>query len=260
MAKEIKTVCVNPRCDDTTNHLWINIEKGAFHCWKCGWSGRISSNEKILRFLKNKRTNNKNEKSAEEKEDKNLYDNEYTDLGTLPKTHMAIKYLEKRGITINVCKQVGGSYCYRGFLSGRIVFPVKIGETLVCLQGRTVYGREPKYLTLGKKKLALFGTKMLSEYDSFVILLEGIFDALKVPDCGVAILGKMLSEEQVRILSTLLMVRTIFIMFDADAKSYTEAAVNRLRNYFQVTPIYLRKGDPGDLSKHEILQLCKENL
>lgn len=257
MAKEIKTVCVNPKCDDTSSHLWINIERGVFHCWKCDWSGKINSSEKVLRFLKNRGVKDKDEKRKEEKENKNLYDNEYMDLKILPKTHMAIKYLKKRDLTIDLCKQVGGSYCHRGFLSGRIVFPVRIGETIVCLQGRTVYGRNPKYLTLGKKKLALFGTKLLSEYEDFVILLEGIFDALKIPDCGVAILGKMISPEQVRILSTLLMVRKIFVMFDADAKPYTEAAVNRLRSFFQVTPVYLGKGDPGDLTKEQIMELCK---
>ncbi len=260
---EHKVSCLNPKCDDTSNHLWINTTKGVFHCWKCGWSGKVASDEKVLRFLKNKtkkHTSEDKNKNNEEEEKKELFNNEYTDLSILPDIHMAVKYLQARNITIELVKEVGAAYCHRGFLSGRIVFPIKLNENIVCIQGRTVYGRAPKYLTAGKKRLALFGAKMLSEYADYVILFEGIFDALKVPEHGIAILGKMLSDEQVRILSVLLTVRKVFIMFDADAREYTEAAYKRLNSFFDVTPIYLNEGDPGNMRKEDILRLCKEGL
>ncbi len=258
---EHKIACLNPKCDDVSNHLWINTEKGVFHCWKCNWSGQVASEPKVLRYLKNKKqVNGGKSKNIKEEDKKELFDNEYTDLAALPSFHMAVKYLQMRNLTIELAKEAGGSYCHRGFLSGRIVFPVKLSDQIVCIQGRTVYGRQPKYLTAGKKRLALFGTKMLSEYDDYVILFEGIFDALKVPEHGIAILGKMLSDEQVRILTILLGVRKVFVMFDSDAREYTKAAYKTLDSFFDVTPIYLSKGDPGSMRKEEILKYCREGL
>ncbi len=258
---EIKTQCLNSRCDDTSNHLWINTSKGIYHCWKCGWKGKVASNEKVLKFLKNKHTSRRKvTKEEEEGNKKELFNNEYTDLNKLPKTHMAVRYLQTRNVGIELCKEVGATYCHRGFLSGRIVFPIKYDGNVVCIQGRTVYGRDPKYLTAGKKKLALFGTKLLSEYEDYVILFEGVFDALRVPEHGIAILGKMLSDEQVTTLSLLLTVKRVFVMFDADAKEYVEAAYRRLKTFFIVTPVYLKSGDPGSMEEKDILRLCKSGL
>ncbi len=257
---EIKTQCLSPKCDDTTNHLWINTDKGIFHCWKCDWKGKISTNETVLRFLKKKGKQPHKSKTEQEAENKELFNNEYTDLEKLPSRHMAVKYLKMRNVSIPLCKQVEAAYCHRGFLSGRIVFPIRYNGKVECIQGRTVYGREPKYLTAGKKRLALFGTKLLSEYEDYIIIFEGIFDVLRMPEHGIAILGKVLSDEQINALSLLLTTKKVFIMFDADAKEYTETAYRALINLFNVTPVYLKTGDPGSMRKEEILRCCKNSL
>lgn len=47
MEKEIRLNC--PNCEkvgktpDTKKHLYVNVGKGVFHCFRCGWSGRISA-------------------------------------------------------------------------------------------------------------------------------------------------------------------------------------------------------------------------
>ncbi len=48
---DIKVTCINPACDDQTDHLWISLEKKIYHCWKCDYSGRIVDNKKILNIL-----------------------------------------------------------------------------------------------------------------------------------------------------------------------------------------------------------------
>ena len=32
--------------------FWINLEKGVYHCWKCGYKGRVVNNKLVLNALK----------------------------------------------------------------------------------------------------------------------------------------------------------------------------------------------------------------
>lgn len=47
---QFKINCINPACDDSTHNLEINLEGGMFHCWKCGYSGYITT---LLKHIKN---------------------------------------------------------------------------------------------------------------------------------------------------------------------------------------------------------------
>src|SRR4030043_639534 len=38
---QFKINCLKQECSDTTKNLEISLEKGVFHCWKCGFSGNI---------------------------------------------------------------------------------------------------------------------------------------------------------------------------------------------------------------------------
>ena len=150
-------------------------------------------------------------------------------------------------------------------MNGRIVFPIKNNNIIVGWQGRSIYGRNPKYLIFGKKKLGVFSIKELKEYKDFVIIFEGVFDILKISDHGICILGKILSEEQKRLLTAFLNVKTVFVMLDSDANIYSKRdyeteLCDELSEYFNTIPVQLKSGDPGELTENKILSLCLDKL
>ena len=49
-------------------------------------------------------------------------------------------------------------------------------------------------------------------------------------------------------------------MLDSDAKEYTLKICDELSEYFNMVPIFIDSGDPGDLSQIEILELCKGGI
>lgn len=260
MAEDITVCCVNPGCDDDKEHLWINLEKSVYHCWKCGYKGRVVNNKLVMNALKANKARKGPRKSfsSGHMEDslKVIDPSVFIKLEDLRVDHQAIKYILSRGITVKDCSNMGGMYCPVDRLYGRIVFPIKDEDKIVGWQGRSVYDRTPKYIIFGKKSLGMYNMKPLMMYEKFVIIFEGIFDVLKVPDYGVSILGKKLSDVQLRMISTFLQVKTVFIMLDSDANKEELAMCKTLNPFFKTVPIQLKTGDPGNLSELEILELC----
>lgn len=258
--EDIKLCCVNPACDDEKDHLWINLEKGVYHCWKCGYKGRVVNNKLVLNALKKNKARKgpkKSFSSGQMEDSLHVIDpSVFIKLKDLREDHQAIQYIKSRNVTIEDCTKMGGMYCPVGRLYGRIVFPIKNKEKVVGWQGRSVYGRTPKYIIFGKKSFGMYNMKPLGDYDKFVIIFEGIFDVLKVPDYGISILGKKLSDIQLRMISTFLQVKTVFIMLDSDANKEEMAMCKELNPFFRTIPIQLKTGDPGNLSELEILELC----
>jgi hypothetical protein len=262
--EDIKVMCVNPACDDESEHLWINMEKGVYHCWKCGYKGRVVNNKLILNALKankGRKGPRKSFSSGQMEDSLSVIDpSVFIKLEDLRVDHQAIKYILSRGITVADCTNMGGMYCPVDRLYGRIVFPIRDKEKIVGWQGRSVYDRTPKYIIFGKKSLGMYNMKPLQDYTKFVIIFEGVFDVLKVPEYGISILGKKLSDVQLRMISTFLNVGTVFIMLDSDANKEELAMCKTLNPFFKTIPIGLNSGDPGNLSENEILNMCVEKL
>jgi DNA primase len=253
---DIKVTCVSPTCDDETNHLWISIDKMVYHCWKCGFKGKNINNPDVMKILKNHKNIKPGIKTNVVDSLSLINPEEFVTIGSLQSHHQARRYIDSRGVSIETCEKIGGMYSPDGKLFGRLVFPIKSTTKIVGWQGRSVYGREPKYIVFGKKSLGFYAMKKLSEYEDFVIIFEGIFDVLKVPEHGLSILGKRISPEQVRALSTFLGVKNVFVMLDSDANESEMELCSALDKHFRTIPIQLKEGDPGDLTENEIIELC----
>jgi DNA primase len=134
-------------------------------------------------------------------------------------------YLDQRGISRQTAQSFGvGYYAGRGFLRGRIVFPVhnERGE-VVAYAGRRLDGVGPKYhFPAGfSKSQTLFHLPdaVRSEPPSgCVILVEGFFDCMKVHQAGfgnvVALMGTNLSEHQAQLLTE--RFQRVVLMLDGD--------------------------------------------
>jgi len=134
-------------------------------------------------------------------------------------------YLEQRAIQWPTAAWFGvGYYGGSGFLRGRMVFPIhnERGE-LVAYAGRTMDGREPRYLFPPgfRKSQVVFNfhraVEAAARRGGVVIVVEGFFDCLKVHQAGygnvVALMGTSLSDRQSELLDTF---RELVVMLDGD--------------------------------------------
>lgn len=135
-------------------------------------------------------------------------------------------YLEQRGIQRQTAAWFGaGYYGGSGLLRGRVVFPIhdERGE-LVAYAGRTMDGREPRYLFPPgfPKSQVVFNLHRALEsaarQGGVAIVVEGFFDCLKVHQAGygnvVALMGASISDRQSELLDTYF--RELVVMLDGD--------------------------------------------
>lgn len=135
-------------------------------------------------------------------------------------------YLEQRGIQRQTAAWFGvGYYGGSGFLRGRMVFPIHDeGGELVAYAGRTMDGREPRYLFPPgfHKSQVVFNLHRAVEFAArqggVAIVVEGFFDCLKVHQAGygnvVALMGASVSDRQSELLHTYF--RELVVMLDGD--------------------------------------------
>jgi DNA primase len=135
-------------------------------------------------------------------------------------------YLEQRGIQRQTASWFGaGYYDGSGFLRGRMVFPIHDeGGELVAYAGRTIDGREPRYLFPPgfHKSQVLFNlhraVDSAARQGHRAIVVEGFFDCLKVHQAGygnvVALMGTSVSDRQSELLDTYF--RELVVMLDGD--------------------------------------------
>jgi 5S rRNA maturation endonuclease (ribonuclease M5) len=135
-------------------------------------------------------------------------------------------YLEQRGILWQTAAWFGvGHYGGSGFLRERIVFPIhdERGQ-LVAYAGRTMDGREPRYLFPPGfcKSQVVFNlhraVESAAKQGGVALVVEGFFDCLKVHQAGygnvVALMGASVSDRQSELLNTYF--RELVVMLDGD--------------------------------------------
>lgn len=232
---------------DTNYKCWINLEKGTFNCYRCGWTGplvaliqKLSNVNRIaaVRILQGRRI------GATELCDFNLIVEEY-DFDDEPEKLKEIElpqgfigfdetdvrtpfhdYLLKRGITQNYAKENGWGFSRVGYVANRIIVPMYVNDKLVYWQARDIL--EEKHLHWGTKQYkkslnptGVSGRHVLYNYDvakayKEVYIVEGFIDAYKVGRRAVAIQGKRLHTAQVELLTNS-KIETVNVLFDPDA-------------------------------------------
>ena len=230
-------ICECPKCHDE-NDCWINLRLGIFHCWVCGYSGRLNSREKVPIRVKPKRIHAKS-----------------IELPPVTVDNFLVKYLKSRGVPLSAIGEMGIGICKSGRYSSRVIIPVREGKRLVGFVARSINGAEPKYLYPSgfKKSQHLFTYKPSRR----VVVVEGVFDALRHEGC-VAILGSSLSDVQMAKIISLGPER-VTVFLDPDAFERALEICKKLRYYvptFLVKNWHLSK-DPGDLGEKEFRSLVE---
>lgn len=204
---------------------------GVYHCFRCGAKGRCD-----------KSGTEAPKKSAS---DLDLFSMRVGDTGKY------WEYLRSRGVPDFIILKY---FKWSPQLPNRVINTIsKNGRTIV-LNARTIVDDDPKYITYGPKSKHLYRG---DEYEDFVVLTEGTFDALATPH-GVCTFGKGISEEQVRLL---LRFRKVYIAYDSDAFKEAQDTADRLNSTRLTTAVVIRlpKGkDPASLGYKVMGGLLKQ--
>jgi DNA primase len=176
------------------------------------------------------------------------------------------EYGPKRGLSPETVRRFGAGLCLsKGMFSGRYVMPLHDGEgQLVGYAGRSIDGREPKYLFPAgekgfQKRHLLFNLHREIEKpaeERWAVVVEGFFDAMKVAQAGypcVALLGSTLSAEQEELLYR--HFRRVVVLFDGDeaGRSAAEDCLVRLGRRLFVRAVMLGDGEqPDSMTVEEI--------
>jgi DNA primase len=194
-------------------------------------------------------------------------------------------YLANRGIDPAVAEAYGIGYARSGRLRDRVVIPVMAEGKLYTYVARTLLThcpnceeklddctctpfKYPKVLTPHKKdgginRGTLFNYDHVAAQDGPVIVVEGVFDALRFPEHAVALLGASASRAQVaQLLKLARGGRDIVIALDGDKAGWLGAyKLATALTAEMITPLValLPDGtDPGDMTREAFKEALVE--
>lgn len=243
-----------PNCNNEKYKFWINIVKGVTVCYVCGYKPRLEILIGLAEF--NDLSDVRKDSPLKEIEPLPAMVNFY-DMDLM---HPVFYWLSERKMAARMLSDYGGAYCHKGRHWKRIIFPFfgPQGEYRG-FQGRYINNDVPKQIPKWttargtKKSEMLWGFRRVKAKQDWCVLTEGIFDAIRLRDMGVAMLGKKPSNVQKELLEYF---RHIFIMLDSDATEDAYRMAPELVDdaAFRVTVIPLEKGDPDEHAPEELVE------
>lgn len=191
------------------------------------------------------------------------------------------KYLERRHVSLELAAARGVGYCEAGRYARRIIVPVETDGHLYTFVARTILSQcpncaerldkcvcsrpFPKVLTPkgGHPRLTVYNFDAVRRGGSpSLVVVEGVFDALRLPNEAVALLGSTASHTQIALLAGLARGRRCILALDGDMAGYRGAlklADALTAELVQVSVALLPSGsDPGSLRAEEF-ETCLTN-
>ena len=238
-----------PRCDHHKKKLSINIEKNVFKCWVCDWSGKnlyriirqYGDNDTRYHWksfqdkIEIEKFSHKLFAGEEETAAANLsLPEEFISLAnsTLPSTSIyPLNYLKSRGIDKKTIIKWKIGYCPKGEYASRVIIPSfdKKGEVNYFVS-RAYDGGWKKYLNPKVSKNIIFNHPYIN-FDEDIILVEGVFDAMKAGDNSIPLLGSTLSEESKLFNEIVRNDSVLYLALDPDATKKTNKLISLFLKY-----------------------------
>jgi len=272
--EELRADC--PFCDDTRQRLGVNSRTKLWHCFNCDSAGNLTGF--LMRVLgitytaavelivagRSRRPGldelqARPRARARPRPPARVLPAEFEPL-TLPETprnRRFWKYLRGRRYDPDLIQQYGIGFARSGFCAWRIIVPINVAGQLASYVARAVDDSMlPKYRSMPGANNAdlIFNLERLAGRDE-VVLMEGVFDALRLPDLAVATLGAHLSLAQHTLLLRAGFARAI-LCWDADDTGQPKAyeAARALRGRIDVLQALLPEGrDPGKMAEADLL-------
>ena len=262
-----------PSCDHHKKKLSINIDKNVFKCWVCDWSGKniyrvvrsygsLDDRYKWRSFQQELEIENFSDKlfgsSPHSSEQQVALPKEFVSLANkkLPTTSLyALNYLKSRGISKKTIIKWKIGYCSSGLYGGRVLIPSfnKNGDVNYFVS--RAYDRSwKKYMNPDISKDIIFNYPYL-DFDEDMIIVEGVFDAMKAGDNSVPLLGSTLNENS-KLFSKIVKNDTpVYLALDPDAHKKTNKLVSLFLKYdvevrlVNVAPF----SDVGEMTNEEFM-------
>ena len=267
-----------PKCNHHKRKLSINIEKDAWKCWVCDWSGRNLT--KIVRrygdlYHKKKwgELVNKVELASFEEKMFGVEEEEAEQRVELPKEFKslankavprsagpALRYLQERGIKKDDIIRWKIGYCEEGEFARRIIIPsFSLNGHSNYFIARSYDGHWKRYLNPKASRNIVFNHLFL-DFEDDLTIVEGAFDAIVAGPNAVPLLGSTLRETSKLFHEIVRNDTTVYMALDPDAKSKEHKIMELLLKYgVQVYKINLNDYDDVGEMTPEDFKKRKEN-
>lgn len=270
--KDIAVFC--PTCKKSPKSkkkrkLSISIETGIYHCWVCESKGKS-----LAKFIKHEIPNFKDLEKVREFFGTEIVDGETVEEEiklSLPEdfrlvvldnnrtTRIIKKYLFNRGMTEEDLYRFKVGYSEDFGFENRAIFPSFDSDlNLNFYVTRTVDQKIKfaKYRNCDASKKDIIFNEHLIDWKKPVIIVEGIFDAVKAGNNSIPILGSWI-DMQHQVFKKLVQNQSdVFLGFDPDAKEKEiKVAKNLMSHGISVKLIQNSEKDLGDMSKEEVKNL-----
>ena len=185
----------NPPHPDRKRKLSVNPGRNKAHCFRCGFSTRHA--REALERVGVRLDVNWTATTPDDTPPCQLPESFRTDWSSSALGRQAFRYLTARGIAENTVYAYGIGFCTTGIAKQRVVVPVYDGETLATWRARDWTNTHPiKYTSpKGSHLHTLFNLERAAA-TGVVVIVEGVLDALRLPEYAAALCGKSLSRFQ----------------------------------------------------------------
>lgn len=246
---------------NTTYKLGIHLDKEVYHCFRCDAKGKLSTLfPNLISTPPVKPVESTVEGLEPLPEMVDLKDLKY------PWTDIVYGFLNEKGFpAATLAHKVFfvDSYKKKEYSFGpRLIFPIYQSGKYRGFQARTVYkNTDPKYIGASgmDRKSILYNYDTAFKQGEQLVLTEGFFDQIRVGDSAVATLGKIITDEQIRLIK-LGSFKRVVVFLDDDAKDEAKENANKLKKYFTTYIATPTKHDPGGMTRIEIQQLFNNKL
>ena len=238
-----------PFCNHHKKKLSINFGKGFWKCWVCDVRGK-----NIYRLVRKFGTYQQRQKwlELEGRLDLNEFDNIFAEMNNiteestidLPEEFISLcnkrlprssqkpfRYLFERGLTRQDILKWKIGFCDVGRFGGRIIIPSFNNDgNINYFVARSYVGHQRKYLNPRAEKDIIFN-ELSMDWDSPVILVEGVFDAIVAGENAIPILGSTLRETSRLFQAIALNDTPVYLALDEDAQKKSGQIIKNMLKY-----------------------------
>ena len=264
-----------PFCNHRKPKLEINMHtneegRNPWECWVCQTKGRTIRSllyqlktpkdqaSEILKYVPRGGTVEYKQLSIIElpKEFQLLYNASTTSVVA----NLVKKYLYERGFTDNDFIKYGIGYCTSGEYGGRVIIPsYSESNSLNYFVARSYDGNYFKYKNPEVSKDVIFFENLIN-WNTPIILCEGVFDAIAIRRNAIPLLGKSITDSLYKKLITS-KVTDIYVALDTDARdkalTISEKLLNQGKRVFLVD---LPDKDPSEMGFKYFTELIQESV
>tara|TARA_R110002096_G_scaffold142329_4_gene297591 strand:+ start:2533 stop:3471 length:939 start_codon:yes stop_codon:yes gene_type:complete len=238
-----------PFCNHHKKKMSINFDKNAWKCWVCDSSGR-SVDFLVKKFgsatdLKDWGLDNEQSfenlefilfgKKVEIKKEAIFLPEGFLPLLASDRSYhrqKALKYMRKRGYSNDQIFRMKVGVCTKGEYKGRVIVPSFDDQgDLNYFIARTYSNDFPKYKNPKVSKALMIFNELTINFNHPIVIVEGVFDAMRVGNNAVPILGSTIKSDHLLFQRIVENKTPVYIALDADAYKKEKKIIQLFLNY-----------------------------